>query len=289
MKRFQEAADTWMLVAKLLPGTLPLRSIVENARLRAEDERNANRWDELWEQVARLPIPFGQEASHFLDRKLQVRQFMNQSTNLVEIENVVLEFERELEAYRRIAMQNSDAPQNRASLSGEANPRAALTLLAELPQSMRVRIPAERVPYEYQQSISPELQERLRGLTSAEAIISEMNVFYAERLNRRNQNATAAMTHRPPEPLPRNIRREWLPLAWNETIPVELRSRFVKVRNQAEFVQEMRRYEAEESLRRATEEAKDQLRQKFEPDRPNSSLTGPPVQIEIIPTQTGKP
>ena len=216
MKRFNESAATWAAVARYLPETPDLKQIIERARLRAQTEHAADRWDELWEATAHLPLPFGPSFAHFRDRKLQVQLLMNHSTNLAEIQRSVSELKQELETDRQQAMMMSDSPGTLAMpptlptepASASSDLPQVATLLSAIPQTVRVRIPAKRVPPEYWQAIPPELQQQINGLTREQEIVTEMWRFRAEQLSRSNRAAIAALTTTRPEPLPPNVRPE---------------------------------------------------------------------------------
>jgi len=293
MKRFNEAAETWALAARHLPETPALKRIVQHASERATDGRNANRWDQLAEELIGLPVFFDDKLAYFQEQKVRVQQFMNQSTNLVAIEAAVKELKDEIEAHRRDAMLASDAP-NTAS---PPQPRIIAVspefaeALANPPLPQRVQIPAERVPIEYWNEFPPELQKRLRGLNKEDQIVSEINAFHVEDLNRKAQEASAAQLAsipREPRTLPRYVRPEYLPAEWREEMPEALRKRLERVSRPEYVVGEIRQYQLDEQNKRWSEEAKKLLRPDFEPGVPPPQ-SGPPVQIQIIHQRTGTP
>ena len=236
MRRFDEAAEAWAQAARLLPETPVLNRIVERTRQRAKRERDADRWDELWEDVAGLPISTSRASSSLRDRRLQMHQFMSQSTNLVAIETAVTELKKEVDAYRRQAMLASDSTAVEEENTSPSSPVPAelLALLSDMPQPVRVRIPAERVPPEYRYELPAALQARLAGMNQEQEIVAEMWTFHAENLNRRNREAMAALMPKPP--LPRNVRVEWLPAEYRQSMPDELRRRLERL-NRPELVQ----------------------------------------------------
>ncbi len=291
MKRFDEAAAAWAQAARLLPETPALNRIVERTRQRAKHERDADRWDELWDEVARLPISTSRASASLRDRRLQVQQFMSQSTNLVSIETAVAELKEEVEAYRRQAALASDSPAVEGEIPSPAPPvpTELLALLSDMPQPVRVRIPAERVPPEYLYEIPAELQKRLAGMTKEQEIVTAMWEFHVEEVNRINQQAMAALMPKPAQPLPRNVRAEWLPEEYRQAMPEELRRR-LETLNRPELVQsEIRRFQLEEENNKRSEAMKALLTQPFEPGHPNEPLTKPPVHIEIVPAKLEQP
>lgn len=293
MKRFDEAAEMWVLAARRLPETPALNEIVRHAGERAANNRNANRWDALAVELAALPVIFDDKFAEFQDRKVGIQRFMNQSTNLVVIEAAVKELKDELDEHRKEAMLASDAPRVSNPLSPGINaiPPELVELLANLPAPRRIQIAAERIPHEYWDDIPAELQKRLIGLTSEDRIVAEMHAFHGEQINRQNQAAMAvqfASVPRAPHPLPPQVRPEYLPAEWREEMPEALRKRLERV-NRPELVQsEIRRYQLEEQNKRSFEEAAKLLRQNFEPGVPPQE-SGSPIQIEIIPPKIGTP
>ncbi len=290
MKRFDDAAESWASAAIYLPVTPDLKSIVERARQRAKVERAADRWDELWEEIAHLQLPFGSGFAQFRDRQMQLQLFMNQSTNLVEIERAVADLKQGIEADRRQAMLMSDSNGSMLSppvppteaVAGGSEPLQMAALLAAVPQPVRVRIPAERVPHEYWQAIPPELQRQLNGLTREQEIVTEIWRFHAEQLNRSSQAAMAAMAPKSAQPLPRNVQRDWLPAEYHESLPAELRSRLAHVSSREQVQWTVRQYLTAQEALRSAEEMTANAQAKL-------PLTAPPVQIEIIPPKAGEP
>jgi len=291
MKRFEEAAQAWAAVARYLPVTPDLKEIVAHARQRAANERAADRWDELCEQVRGLELPFGPSFAQFRDRKVQLQLFMNQSTNLVAIEQAVADLKQDLDADRRQAMLMSDSigslapqplqPSDPPTTVSESAPQLA-ALLSNVPQPTRVRIPAERIPREYWQGFPPELQEQLAGRSDEQDIVTEIWRYHVEQANRRNQAAMAAAFPSPAQPLLHNVRREWLPPDYQESMPAELRGRLARVNTREQTQWAIRQYQTEQQAQRVGE----QMRAVGHPSLP---LMGPPLQIEIVPPKAPKP
>jgi hypothetical protein len=195
MKQLEAAAEAWAQAARLLPKTPALEGIVARARARASHEAAASRWDALWDQVAGLPIPYGTDAARFRQRQYQVQFYLNQSTNLAEIESVVAALVSELQAHRRQAMLSSDAPMQdtlRVGPPQTAEPPGPAALALQSPAILRFRIAAERVPHEYWQGLPADLEPQLRGLTTEEQVVVELWKYYADRLNQANLAASQA-------------------------------------------------------------------------------------------------
>ncbi len=285
MKRFDEAADTWSMAAKLLPNTPALSQIVERTKARAQLEKAATRWDEIWEETTRVRIPPKPEHAHFKDQVIRFRQFMSQSTNLVAMEKTWTELKEELNEVWAKESTGSDA--TRLILEGVSRPELALRpvlpkalLAVEEHRPRRVQIPAERIPREYWNAIPMELHNRLRGLSHPEHIIAEILVFDGEvsfERNKQNQRAAEALSALPP-PVPAT----WLPESYRERVPISLYNRLVHSRDQAQATQTIKQYEKEQELQRLSEaRIKQQTR--------NPELTGPPVQLEIVLPRRTKP
>ncbi len=64
-----------------------MKKLVARAKDRANNVHQADRWDELWDQVLTQPVPDQEpKTQYFLDRQAQVLLFMNQSTDVAAIE-----------------------------------------------------------------------------------------------------------------------------------------------------------------------------------------------------------
>ncbi len=296
MKSFDAAAETWAQAARQLPETPTLKQIVAHARDRANNEQAADRWDNLWEEVAGLPVPADPDYAELRDKRLRLMRLMNQNTNLMMIEQVVAELKTELSARLRREALASDSPQvqlikptNDLRETLQTSEIAQLLALSAAPLPRRIQIPAERVPQEYWQAIPPELQDRLRGLSKEAEIVSEMNAYHAEQMNRGNQEATAAQVLKAPQTLPANVRPEWLPAEYQQAIPAELRQRLVGQNSAAQVQAEIHRFHLDVENRRRAAEMRTLMQKPFEPGRPNLPLTTPPLQIEIVPTKIGEP
>lgn len=141
--------------------------------------------------LAALPVLFDDKFAHFQEQRIRLQRFMNQSTNLVAIEAAVKQLEDEIEAHRKEAMLASDAPE-----APPIYPRHELSPCRQsLPRRWRTR--RCRSACKFRQNASrlstdefpPELQKRLRGLTKANEIISEIHEFHIKEVNRKAQEA----------------------------------------------------------------------------------------------------
>lgn len=284
MKRFDDAAGTWAQAARFLAPTPVLAKLVERAQKRAGNERDADRWDTLWQNVERLWMPDGPKAAHYRNRKVQVQLFMGQSTDMPAIERAVNELSEELAAeFKRMGL-DPDArllaaaqPRQQSAVEGTrssvGDPDGPLALVPEL---TRVSIPEECVPPEYRQSIPPALQERLRGLIKPEEITSEMWFFYMEEVNQRNREAMDLLTN--PQPLLGKVRAEWLPPEYRQSMPADLRMQLTHLRDRERVQQAIRQYQTVEKARQSAHDLQ----------RQNEALLragSPPVSIQIVPTQ----
>lgn len=211
-KRFDEAADMWAEAARFLPETPTLNRLVMNSRARATSEKAADRWDELTDEVQRMRVPAKPGYAELRDQQLRLLSFMNQNTNLAAIELAVGVFKTELDAAwqsealaadsRLIGPNGSDAGSvGRKFPQLLSQPRVAITTSPEMleaaraalaAQPERIRIPAERVPWEYRQGQLPlELMQRLHGIREVDEIVLEIGDFHREQLQRRGREVLA--------------------------------------------------------------------------------------------------
>ena len=287
-KRFDEAAEAWALAAHYLPPTPVLKEIVERARQLAKNERDADRWDVLWDEVATLALPASPKLGYFRNQRLQTQMFMQQSTDLAELEKAASKLKEELAAeFKRMGV-NSDtlagvvAPESLVP-SGPARrtllPDAA-SLQALAPQPPSIAIPEDRVPLGFRESLPSELQERLRGLNNPEHIIAEMWAFHGDELTRHAREATEAYQRKLPQPPLRDVRTEWLPEEYRQTMPADLRSQIAGLSSRKDVQRTLVHYQAMQETARAAEEIQRQNQTQLQSQ-------APPVRIQIIPTRKG--
>lgn len=263
-KRFAEAADTWEQAARFLPTTTTLTHLVTTARSRVAHEKAADRWDELLDEVQRLRVPTKPDYAELRDRQLRLRWFMNQNTNVAAIEQAVDVFKTELNAaWQReaLAADSRLIIGTNGSMVGSvernfphalSQPRVAITTSPETleaaraalaVQAERIKIPAERVPWEYRQGPLPaELLQRLQGIRAVDEIVLEMDDFHREQVERRNREVLAGVP-RPGYPLPPGVQVGWLPEPYRENLPEGLHSRLSGRTTRAEVELAVRNYE----------------------------------------------
>lgn len=305
MGRYEDANAALNQAAKYQPDTPLAKRVFQKNR---EVNRNfiaADRWDALWGEVEGLAAPTGGPlAEHFRTRRVEVQLFMNQSTNIAEIEKSVSGLKEELARYRA---EISDDPAKVHAAFGPARPSVEqqkfALMLAEAPQPGRIRIPREAVPSEYYwHGVPPILAKRLAKLGSAQEIVEEMNVFHGEEASLRNLEAQQAASHAGEEAsLPPGwraqkrfqlsqigVRPNSLPQTYRTLeIPPELQRRLVsRTQNlsagrEAAALDEMRRFEGDQFQRRSVLEAIQKRRQALD----QQPSTQPPLEIEIIDSQ----
>jgi hypothetical protein len=188
MQRFPDEIATLRQAAGYLPDTALMKRVLEKNIELAKNFHAANRWDELWAEVENLPLPgSGPKSGHFWNKKMQIQFFMTQSTDLAVMEQAVTSLKNELTAYRRqiydhpseIASADTEAP----SVGGRFGP---IPQDYRGTQERRMRLPQERVPYEYWTGIPVDLYRRLQALTSERDVIEEMQIYAVEEFNLRN-------------------------------------------------------------------------------------------------------
>ena len=259
-KRFDEAAQTWEAASRYLSPTPVLQGIVARAKERAEKIHQADRWDELWDEILWLQIPDREpKTQYFLDKQAQLLLFMNRNTDVAAIEKAATDLKNEVDNYVKSITSDTHHVQFRLTLKPPLMPQTQSAvpdnlpeMAAMSPQPQKIRIPAERVPMEYWKSIPPDLQRRLNEVNGEDQIVAEMWAYHAEQINAQNRQM---MTQPPNQPAP--------VLNWHAQL------------------------EADNARRR--EESKNLLLHSFTPGTPNLPLTKMPVRIEIIPPRLGNP
>ena len=155
MKRYDDEIAARAQAARYLPDNPLMKRVNEKNNVLSRNLQAEDRWNELWDEVEQFLLPTaGPRFEYFQDRKLQTQLFMNQSTNLAEIEKSVRGLKDELASYRA---EVSDDPTKLNMAFGKPQPspvqRQFLSLLADVPQDGRIPLPEEKVPPEYRQSV----------------------------------------------------------------------------------------------------------------------------------------
>jgi len=288
MRQHDEEIKALEQAARYLPATPLMKRVIRKAQNLARNLQSEDRWDELWTKVEGLQLPTGgPKFEYFQNRKLQVQFFMNQSTNLVEIDKSVIALEGELTQYRRAISDNVTELAEAFTLrTPPVDQRKFLAMLQDVSPSRRVFIPQNEVPPEYWNGIPPELQARLNGLGNENEIVAEMWAYHAEEISRRNREARTASLSKPPplrpEQLPASVRAT-LPPEYSYSIPPALAERLVG-KKVPEMISEISKYHAEE-LRQKARAMLPQSQTSFVPGRPDlQAPEKPPVEIVIVPT-----
>ncbi len=287
-RRFDEAAEAWAEASRYLAPTPVLTELVERARQRAKNERDADRLDVLWDEVATLALPASPKLAYFRNQRVQLQMFMQQTADVAAIENAVAALEEDVAAeFKRMGV-DSDNPASAVATESSVSTRVPTTTLptegATLMALVRppaIRIPAERVPTEYREALPPDLQEHLRGLHNPEHIVAEMWSYYGDELNRKSREATEAYQRKLHQPAPNNVRPEWLPEAYRQTMPADLRSQIAGLRTREDVQRAVSHYQAMRETARAAEEIRRQNQLQVQSQ-------APPVRIQIVPTSKGE-
>jgi hypothetical protein len=252
-KRHEEEIQTLGQAARYLPDSAFMRRVIEKNQQLARNLQAADRWDELWEEVATLPLPAaGPMFEQFQNQRLAVQLFMNQSTNLVEIGQAVAGLKDGLRKYRNEISDNpakiaeAFSPQQRSVFQ-----RQFLALMQSEAVGRRIRIPEAKVPVEYWKGLPPKLEVRVQKLANEREIIEELNVFAAEELNLLNLETRRMMNSEPAQSL--TMMSGWTPKL------------------------DVRAEDQERMMRENVRQRRSLLDQQ--------PAMGPPVQIEIVPSR----
>jgi uncharacterized coiled-coil protein SlyX len=298
MKKFDEAAASWEAASHYLTPTPVLNRIVELAKERAADTHNAERWDELWDNVVTQPIP-EDAIDYFQNRQAQILLLMNRSTDMAEIEKAAADLNSDVDEYARTMTTDTHKVLFRTSLVPPPMPPQPISepdeLLSDevLPHSGRILLPAQYVPPEYWHSIPPELLARLEKLDHADEMIEEMQSYAVEEINLRNlesRNAMSQAQFQPPPPLPLgqksagSLRPQDLPLPWRgQPVPPELQDRLASLNlqnaSQEQIKETINEFFIDQDQQRMAIDAVQSRRRLLD----EQLVTHPPFQIEIVP------
>lgn len=291
-KRYDEEIKTLDEAGRYAPNTPLIKRVIQKGHMQA----NASRAAELWDDLENQHFPTGgPKAKYFRERKLAAQRFMNQSTNLAEIQKTVEQVKSELSDYRR------EISDDVSKMTEAFSPQNASSAALPVPETQirRITIPSERVPAEYLGGVPPDLLARLQKLRGVDEMVEEMNAFYAEEMNLRSQknrarmNDEALLPHgwQPQENFnfaQLGIRPENLPYAYRDMkVPPELQKRLMvmaamkQITTVYSVTSEIQRYQGEQMIKTSAEYPILARRATLDKE----PLMQPFLQIQIIPTQ----
>gem|GEM_PF-1980289 len=121
MKRYDDAVTTLTQAKRYVPDTALMRRVVEKNKVLTRSMQTEDHCHALWTELEHTQLPSaGPKADYFRSKKLQLRQFIDQSTNIVEVECSISNLLSEAKAYRARA---TDYPNQ---LAAEFPPRQVL-------------------------------------------------------------------------------------------------------------------------------------------------------------------
>jgi hypothetical protein len=307
MGRYQEANAALDQAAKYQPDTPLAKRVLQKNRDLNRNLIAADRWDALWTDVEGLLAPTGGlMAEHFRLRRAEVQLFMNQTTNIAEIEKSVAGLKNELARYR--AEISDDWEKVRAAF-GPPQPSGEqlrfLDMLSDVPRAGRILIPREEIPLDYWEGIPPELETRLQGVNDPKSVVGEINAYYLETYIRKYgqpppdetaaKQIAALPVHESEPPHIRNtLARDpaFGYLKLNPPNDPKERERWMREQNEATMREYMQRVNAQRSriliVPSSTLEEINQQRPPPEPQRNQNVPLTPPPQFEINRPTDGK-
>ena len=227
MKQHDAVIQTLIDAARYLPDNPQMRQTIARSQNLERRLQAADRWDELWDEVESLALPTaGPMFERFQNRKLTVQSTMNQSTNLAEIEQSVASLKTDLRQYRN---ELSDNPEKLSEAFGAPRPspyqQQFLAMIQTDAMVRRIRIPEANVPPQYWLGMPPELAARVQKLATAQEIIEELNVYFAEELYLQNLEARQADHALAFPPVPVLPGQKPHPVIQSKDLPPHLRGR----------------------------------------------------------------
>lgn len=310
MGRYEDANAALDLAALYQPETTLAKRVLEKNRKLNRDLIAADRWDVLWNEVENLLMPSGGPlAEHFRDRRVGVQFFMNQSTNIAEIEKSVAALKGELARYRA---EISDDSAKVHTAFGAAQPAGDqmkfLAMLADFPQAGRILIPREQIPLDYWEGIPLELETRLQGINDPKSIVEEINAYYLQTYTRKNghpppdetaaKQIAALPAHENEPPHVRNVLARDPAFGYQKLNPPsdpKDRERWMREQNEATTREYMQRINAQQSRIRIVPSSALNEPIQQEPSQPpqqsqvpQNSLLTPPSKYETNSLVNGK-
>ncbi|MEI7729389.1 MAG: transglutaminase family protein [Verrucomicrobiota bacterium] len=253
MERYAEEAEAIANAGRYLPDTPLSRRTIQACLERAQNSKNAGKWDQLWTEVDGMYVPPGPEFAQFQNRKVQVHMRMSQGTDLPAMEQAVGDLRRDLADYHRRMIEPTDAPRTNIVMLPPPSPTPILVLRVTLPSGKELVIPEEFLPPFENRQIPSSSWARIGAakLDNEQSILTELWKHYETSMLARQKDSQAgnqsAVASGPTQARRMAIQQERIPAEyfWNG-FPLELQQRLRKLDNEQEMVEEMHLYYAEE-------------------------------------------
>jgi len=234
--RHDEEAKTWATAARYFPDTPTWKGIAENMQQSAKLDEYHQWRDNVWKELAAYPIPRGPGFAYFLDKKIKLRLFMNESLDRKAIEKVADEFKKELAEYSKAMTK----PIDMAASDRTAPIQFPSHFWYRPPDGNEVKVPADFMPPFPNGEIPPDLGQRIvsEKPQDADTLLRIVWECYAQMQAMKAAQHKAELA-RIASGNPILISEESIPPEFRQSVPMELGIRLSGLHNAKDIVIEM--------------------------------------------------
>jgi hypothetical protein len=246
-----EEAKTWEIAARYFPDTPAWKGIEENMQQAANSDDYQQWRDDVWKELASRVIPRGPGFAYFMDMKIKLYLFMDESLDRQAVQKAADEYTKELDDYSKTVMPplivNGDtmpeqpAPETRT-----------LYFYYRPPDGNEVKVPADFLPPFAGGELPTDLKLRIVNTKpqDADALLEIVWDYYAQ-MQMIKQEKEKAELARIESGNPVLISEESIPPEFRQGVPMDLAIRLSGLHKAEDIVAEMWAYKSEQQNRQS--------------------------------------
>jgi hypothetical protein len=246
-----EEAKTWEIAARYFPDTQTWKDIAENMQQAAKSDDYQQWRAGVWQKLAARFIPRGPGFAYFMDMKIKLYLFMNESLDRKAVEKAADEYAKELGEYSRTAMPPMIV--NNDTLPGQPTPETRTLYFYFRPQDgNEVKVPADFMPPFPKGELPYGLKVQIGNAKpqDADALLGIAWNYYAQ-MQAMKQAKQKAELERIASGNPVLISEESIPPEFRQGVPMDLAIRLSGLHKASDIVAEMLAYKSEQQNRQS--------------------------------------
>jgi len=246
-----QEAKTWAIAARYFPDTPTWKGIEENMQQAAKSDDYQQWRDGVWQKLAARFIPRGPGFAYFMDMKIKLYLFMNESLDRQTVEKAADEYTKELDAYSKTAMQPLIV--NGDTMPEQLTPETrTLYFFYRPPDGNEVKVPADFMPPFAGGNLPTDLKFRISNEKpqDADSLLGIVWNYYAQ-MQVMEQAKEKAELARIESGNPVLISEESIPPEFRQGVPTDLAIRLSGLHKAEDIVAEMWAYKSEQQNRQS--------------------------------------
>ena len=251
-----EEEKTWKTAERYFPDT-PAWKEIENGMEKAANFDDYQQWRQgVWKELSARAIPEGPGFAYFLDLKIKLYLFMNESIDRKAVETAVDEYKRELNEYSITAVKLFDdrTASDQVPQAQQVPQTQTLILRYRPPGGNEVDVPADFLPPFPGGMPPPDLHEAIANAKPQDTdTLLEMMWNYYGQMQVVKQEKEKAEEARIASGNPVLISEESIPPEFRRSVPPELAMRLAGMHDAKDMVVEMWVYKQEMEARQKEE------------------------------------